>query len=321
VLNVVPVEGSLLERVLEATYATSHDGLTRPAFARLEAARQQTVWGARYQHRFALIKGTEILASAQQYDLVGTLDNRRVNICGIAGMWSHPTHDDGEPARTLASRLIDRATENGCDLALFFSSDGTASPPDGCEVVPTMNVELTVIESVRHGAPMTMVRSGEDRDLAAIAAMGEARARAVRFHLDRDVDFVKHAITSKRLLAGLGLTGARQLQFLIAEEGITAAAYIVISCVGQAWTIEECGDRDPSGARVGALLQALVAREPAERRPLIRGWLPPDFAPPQIAVTTSTPSRQVLWGKILAPAEKALQLSRGEVVYWRGDFF
>jgi hypothetical protein len=29
--------------------------------------------------------------------------------------------------------------------------------------------------------------------------------------------------------------------------------------------IEECGDRDPSGARVGAILQALIAREPAKR--------------------------------------------------------
>ncbi len=46
----------------------------------------------------------------------------------------------------------------------------------------------------------------------------------------------------------------------IAEEGITAAAYVVVSIVGGTWTIEECGDRDPSGARVGATLQALINR-------------------------------------------------------------
>jgi hypothetical protein len=51
---------------------------------------------------------------------------------------------------------------------------------------------------------MTMVRGGEERDLAAIVAMGRVRAEPFRFHLDRDVDFVQYAITSKRLLAGLG---------------------------------------------------------------------------------------------------------------------
>jgi hypothetical protein len=62
-------------------------------------------------------------------------------------------------------------------------------------------------------------------------------------------------ITTRRLLAGLAAAGARQLHFFIAEEGITAAAHVVISVVGDLWTLEECGDRDPAGARVGVLLQ------------------------------------------------------------------
>src|SRR5206468_10676186 len=37
--------------------------------------------------------------------------------------------------------------------------------------------------------------------------------------------------------------------------------------------LEECGDRDPSGARMGAILQVLIARNPAERRPAITAWL------------------------------------------------
>ena len=109
------------------------------------------------------------------------------------------------------------------------------------------------------GAPMTTVGSGADRDLAAIAAMGRVRTREFRFHRDRDVDFVKHVITRRRLL--------------------------VIGVFGGTWTIEECGNRDPSGARVGALLHALIAREPIEARPVIRGWLPPGFVPPQVTVT------------------------------------
>jgi hypothetical protein len=42
------------------------------------------------------------------------------------------------------------------------------------------------------------------------------------------------------------------------------------------------GDRDPSGARVGAILQALIAREPVQHRPTIRAWLPHGFVAPQV---------------------------------------
>ena len=187
--------------------------------------------------------------------------------------------------------------------------------------VPAMDVELTVAESPRHGAPMTLVRGGEDRDLEAIAAMGHVRAGPFRFHLDRDVDLIKHAITRKRLLAGLGPAGVRQLEFVIAEEGITAAAYVVISVVGGTWTIEECGDRDPGGARVGALLQALIAREPVESRPQIRGWLPPGFLPPQVTITSAAPAPAVVFTRALSARLPRLSLSIPDVLYWRNDLF
>jgi hypothetical protein len=45
----------------------------------------------------------------------------------------------------------------------------------------------------------------------------------------RAVDLIKHALTRKRLLAGLGLAGGRPLEFVIAEEGSPAAPYIVLS--------------------------------------------------------------------------------------------
>jgi hypothetical protein len=168
---------------------------------------------------------------------------------------------------------------------------------------------------------MTLVRGGEDRELDAIAAVGQVRAGQYRFHIDRGVDLVKYAITRKRLLAGLGSAGVRQLQFVIAEEGITAAAYLVISVVGGTWTIEECGDRDSSGARVGALLQALIAREPAESRPVIRGWLPPGFVPPQVTIASAAPSTEVLMARGLSHRVARLQLSSAELLYWRNDVF
>lgn len=266
--------------------------------------------------------GADLLASAQRYDLTGTLDQQHVSICAIGAVCTDPTRHNGSHARVLVERLVDDARRDGADIALHFvSTDSTSHVPDGFEVIPAVDVELRVAESTRHGAPMTLVRSGEDRDLAAIAAMGQARAVQFRFHLDRDVDLVKYAITTKRLLAGLGSAGVRQLEFVIAEEGITAAAYVVLSIVDRAWTIEECGDRDPSGARVGAVLQALIAREPVERRPVIRGWLPPGFVPPQVTIVSAKPSTQVMSGRFLTAPGKQLRLSREEVVYWRSDVF
>jgi hypothetical protein len=166
-----------------------------------------------------------------------------------------------------------------------------------------------------------MVRGGEERDLPAIAAMGRVRAEPFRFHLDRDVDFVQYAITTKRLRAGFGLPGLRQLQFFIAEEGTTAAAYVVLTVEGTTWTLEECGDRDASGARVGALLQALIAREPAERRPTIRGWLPSGFLPPQLAVVSTRPSTEILMMRMLSSTPTGPPLRAADVLYWRNDLF
>jgi hypothetical protein len=217
--------------------------------------------------------------------------------------------------------LVEHGRRDGADIAIVFTSPETRLRGlDGFEVIPTHDVELTVAESSRHGAPMTLIRGGEDRDLAAIVAMGQARAARFPFRLERDVDLVKYAITKKRLLAGLGTSGARQLQFVIAEEGITAAAYAVISIVDGIWTIEECGDRDASGARVGAILQALIAREPVERRPVIRGWLPPGFVPPQVTIVSTHPSAEVLLARLLTTTVDRLGLSRNDVLYWRSDF-
>ena len=121
----------------------------------------------------------------------------------------------------LVEQLLKEAARDGADMALLFVTPGqTSYAPDGFEAIPMLDVELRVTESSRHGAPMTLVRGGEDRDLAAIVAMGQARSDQFRFHLDRDADFVKHEITKKRLLGGLTPSGTRELQFVIGEEGI-----------------------------------------------------------------------------------------------------
>ena len=318
---VIPAEGAILERALETAHSIAPDGLSREAYAKFDAAQLKTAWGRLHQRRFALVDGADLLASATQYDLAAVLDQRPVRVCGIGSIFSKPPHHHGGHARDLVNRLLGEAARDGAAMALLFSDMSHDHQIAGFEVVSMTEAELRVTESSRRGAPMTLIRGGEERDLAAIVAMGQVRATPFRFHLDRDVDFVQYAVTKKRLLAGLGPARARQLHFFIAEEGITAAAYVVISVVGDTWTIEECGDRDPSGARVGAILQALIAREPVERRPTIRGRLPPGFVPPQVTIVSEMPSTHVMMVQALGPTGVQRGFSADDVLYWLADVF
>jgi hypothetical protein len=169
---------------------------------------------------------------------------------------------------------------------------------------------------------MTMVRGGDDRDLKDIVSLDAARAEPFRFHLARDRDLVQFAIARKRLRAGLGSPGARAVHFLVAEEGGSAAAYVVIAVHGNEWVVEELGDRDPSGARVGAILQALIAREPAETRPSIKAWLPEGLLPPQVTVVGEKPSAETMMIRPLSDRARGLgPIAPADVLYWRADLF
>jgi GNAT superfamily N-acetyltransferase len=309
----------MLDRIIDATYSLWPQGLSQHAYRKFASAQMKIAWASTHQRRYALVDGATLLASAVHYNLAAVIDERPVRVCGIGSIFTEAEHHHRGHAQSLIEHLIDQAERDGAEMALMFSEvDGRSL---GFTVVPLTEIELTVLESPRYGAPMTLVRGGEERDLAAIAAMGQIRARPFRCHLDRDVAMIQHAIARKRLLAGLGPAGARELHFFIVEEGITAAAYIVISVIGRQWTIEECGDRDGSGARVGALLQALIAREPIERRPSIRGWLPHEFHPPQVTIASATPSGPSMMVRFLGSRQAQTTLSGDEVLYWRSDIF
>lgn len=320
---VVTADGATLERVVASTPPAACRGLDRAAFVKYDAAQARTVWALRHRHRFALVASGDVLASAERYDLTGSLDGQAMTICGIAAV-PHRDADDGGAASVVAleTQLVQQATGSGVDVALLFrTSTSWPLAADGFEALPTTEVELTVRESDRHGAPMVLVRGGEARDLDAIAAMGRVRASQYRFHLDRDIDLIAHAITRTRLLAGLAPPGIRRFEFVIAEEGITAAAYLVMSIVEGRWTIEECGDRDMTGARVGALLQALIAREPAESRPVIRGWLPPGFVPPQMTVAAAPEAPPLVLARALSSRVGGLPRPTSDVLYWLNDVY
>ncbi len=109
------------------------------------------------------------------------------------------------------------------------------------------------------------------------------------------------------------------MQFFIAEEGASAVAYVVLTVRGGAWVLEECGDRDPAGARVGAILQVLIARDPSALRPALTAWLPDGFRPPQIEVLGEQPSPEIMMMRSLG--RPLPQVAPADLLYWHGDMF
>lgn len=321
--KLVGAEGSILDRILDDTFTIWHDGLTRHAYGRFYAAQVATAWGRTHLRRLALMDGDDILASAKLYRFEAAVAGQPVQVAGIGAVFTTPAARGRGAARELLDRLLAQAVEEGADLALLFSEIGSDYYARlGFEPIATVDRQLRVIESTRYGAPMTMIRGGDDRDLKDIVALGGTMAEAFRFHLNRDRDLVQFAIARRRLLAGLGPPGLRAVHFFIAEEGASAVAYVVIGVQGNQWTIEELGDRDPGGARAGAMLQALIAREPAEKRPSIVAWLPDGFLPPQVTIIAEKPSAEVMMIRPLsARGQLTSPLASSDVLYWRGDLF
>jgi len=218
--------------------------------------------------------------------------------------------------------MLDTAVTEGQEFAMLFSEIAPAFY-ERLDFVPVPLVESTFeVDRKRGGAPAMLVRSGDDKDLPAIVEMSAARAATARLALDRSEEFVRYGITKKRLLSGLAPIGTRNTEFLVVEEGHQAVAYLVSIEENGRWMIEECGDRDPAGARLGAMLQVMLARHPSERIPDIKGWWPHGFVPPQMKVVASTPTQEVLMIRPLRDRILPLPpLAAAEVVYWHADYF
>src|SRR4029453_14706973 len=119
--TVVPAEGVILERVLDATHLVWHDRLNREAYGRFDAFQMKTAWRRHHQRRFALVDVADVLASAAQYDLAAVLDQRPVHVCGIGSIFSEPAHRSGGHAEELVDQLLDQAARDGAVMALLFS--------------------------------------------------------------------------------------------------------------------------------------------------------------------------------------------------------
>jgi GNAT superfamily N-acetyltransferase len=321
-LNVVPAVGAVLERILDDTYPLWHEGLSRQNYSRFWAAQLRTAWGQAHLGRVALQDGPHVVASAKRLDLSMQIDGRIRRVLGIGAVFTAPAYRGRGAAKELISRMIETGEAEGFEFAALFSE---ISPRIYEQVdfvpVPLSDWRLTVDQKGGR-PPAVLVRSGEERDIPAIAEISAARSARARLAVARGEDFIKYGIARKRLLAGLGPPGVRELEFLVTEEGHQPVAYVVCSSHLGSWFVEDAGDRDPSGARLGAMLQVMLARHPGEALPDIRGWFPDSLTPPQVRVAHAAPTNEVLMIRPLRDRTLPLPpLSAAEVVFWHADYF
>jgi hypothetical protein len=218
--------------------------------------------------------------------------------------------------------MMQDARQRGCAYALLFSEIGPAYYEAlGFRTIarPLSSIEVRT----RSGSPATFVRSGTAADLPALAEISARYGQgnsAPGFALIRSADLVEFGFARRRLLAGLGPAGRREIEFFVAEEGHQPVAYVFITHGPGGAVLEECGDRDPSGARIGAMLQVLAARTPHLAPPQLTGWLPSLIRPPQLAINTGVAARELM---MIRPLDSVSSSDWGDapVVYWQTDTF
>ena len=325
IMELVVAEGDILDSILDATCPLWSEGLTREAYAKWNAAQMRTPWGKQHLQRFALVDDRgRWVASAKRYRLPVRIDGVDGTMFGIGAVFTREEDRRRGYAAAIIERLVEQGRAEGALVAGLFSEIGGGFYERlGFQTVPMDEVDVKVVR--KDGAPAMLVRSGEERDLAAISALHVTRTTDVAFALRRDPALIYYALSKKRLLAGLGFgagpRGARQTEFFVAEEGASAVAYVVLTVTPGGWTLEEAGDRDPAGARLGGMLQVLIAREPSKPAPLIRAWWPEAFpAPPQLSLTNRVPAGDIFMLRPIAPGVR-IPTRADDVFYWRSDYF
>jgi GNAT superfamily N-acetyltransferase len=320
-MTLIAADGALLDRILEQTYPVWHEGLSPHAYAQWNRAQLRLSWARERLQRFALVDSAgDVLASLKRYRFDARLDGRPIVMAGLGAVFTPPDRRGRGHATELIDRVLDQERRDGVECAGLFSEIGVQFYQRlGFVEVPIDEVTVGV-RVKKGGTPAMLVRSGDVRDLPALSALHDTRSAAARYALRRSAEHIEFAVAKKRLFAGLSGAGTRQVEFFVAEEGVIAVAYAVFTQNQYGWTLEEAGDRDPAGARLGAMLQVLVAREPSQQPPLIRTWWPRSFAvPPQLELTDPAPARDVFMVRSLG--DTPLTLTADDVFYWRGDYF
>jgi len=318
-MRIEELDDAALEQVLDETWPIWGDGLSRKAYGQWNLAQTRTPWGREHLQRVGLVEGGAVVASAKRYLFDAVLDGQPVRVLGIGAVFTSEAHRGQGLAAHLLQQMMADGRDRGCALALLFSEIGSAYYERmGFTVVPREIVTITVPRT-RRGAPGTMVRALEPGDLKEVASISSTYAAGAGFALTRTPDLIEFMITRRRLRAGLGPAGLRQVEAFVAEEGYRAAAYIIVSRGPEGTVLEECGDRDPRGSRIGALLEALMERDPSNPDRTLQAWLPPGLHPPQLPFSNPSPAREVMMLAQISPSPHPRVSPSAR--YWSTDVF
>jgi GNAT superfamily N-acetyltransferase len=317
VVQIAPANPVQLDHVLDQTYPIWGEGLSLGAYKSWNRGQMATRWGRNHLHRVVLTDGGDVLASAKRYDFESVSPIDSVPIVGIGAVFTpEPLRGRGH-ARELIELMVRDAESHGCRYALLFSEIGAAYYESmGFRTVPRAMQSIEIVRKA--GPPATFVRSGEMADLAEIATINARYRAGASFALVRSPEQIEFSFSRRRLLAGLGPPGRRAVEFFVSEEGHRPVAYVFITRGPDGTVLEECGDRDPAGARVGSMLQVLASRAPADVPQTMTTWLPPNFKPPQINVLDEIAAREIMMIRAIGDAPP---LGDGPVVYWTSDTF
>ena len=319
--DLVPATGDYLQQILRDTYPLWNDGLAPDRYAQFWEGQLRTSWGNAHLDRVALVESGRVVCSAKRYALSVRVEGRIRRVIGIGAVFTAPAKRGFGLAQRLLDTLLETAEAEGFEYAMLFS-EIDPSFYQRLNFVPVPLLESRLQVQLKSGAPAVLVRAGEDRDIPSVAEMSRRQAEGARLALDRSEDWIRYGLAKRRLLAGLGPAGHRQIEFLVTEEGYQAVAYVVSMVYGGRWFIEDAGDRDPSGARLGAMLQTMIARPPHLPAPEIHAWLPPDLTPPQVTRVEAKPTAGVMMIRPLKDRSLPLPpLDASQVTYCRLDYF
>lgn len=324
----ITATGQVLDQILDDSWPQWNDGLTRQAYGRYNEAQLRTPWGASHLARVALVDNSRLLASAKRYRFMVQVDGRELAALGIGAVFTPPAERGRGHAARLIEMLCAEAREDGCSLAMLFSEIGSSFYERlGFRVVPHATSDVTI--KAKDGAPAVLVRAGEQRDAASVAETHVRRVAQYRFGQLPDADQVNYSVTKKRMLAGFDPSGRRTVEYFVTEEGYQAVAYVLMQVTRpqhpgepEGWSLASCGDRDPTGARIGAMLQVLLARHPGERPPTIRAWWPEGLRPPQLEIARRAAAAEIMMIRPLAADLRvAPWLEEADTIFWNGDAF
>ena len=174
-MTIVPADGALLEEILDHTFPIWNEGLSRPAYGQWNRAQVKTPWARSHLQRSATIDDNgRLLATAKEYRFDVRVDGRDGWMCGIGAVFTPDDRRGHGHASALVGEISRRAQREGALLASLFSEIGAEFYARlGFVGVPLDEVTITV--NRKGGAPAMLVRAGEERDLAAVAAMHATR--------------------------------------------------------------------------------------------------------------------------------------------------